>query len=489
MSDGPSRSIPSLLQKGTIMSSTRSPLRRSALAVGALVGSALLALTACSSSGSGSGSTDGADAGGNGSSASAAALDANGYTKGVSDALAKGGSFTVWTWIPQIKDLVSAFEAKYPKVKVKVVNAGSSADEYTKLQNVISAGNGIPDLAQIEYFALPQFALKKSLTDLTSYGAAAYQDKFIKSVWGAVDANGGIYGIPQDSGPMAFFYREDLFKKFGLTVPKTWDEFVADAKKLKAADPNAYMTSDGGDAGFTTSMIWQAGGHPYTVDGTKIKINFDDPGTKKWVSTWDQLVQGKLVDTKTPGWSDGWFKNLNNGTYVSMISGAWWPGILESSVKDTVGKWRAAPMPQYTAGQQATAANGGSSFALPKGGGNKLLALGFTEWMNTTAQGIGIWTKGGAFPSTTAQLSDPAWLNDPVSYFGGQKVNQVLASAANNVVNGWSYLPFQVYANSIYGDTVGKSYSSNSDLAPGLANWQKKSADFGKQQGFSVSTG
>jgi multiple sugar transport system substrate-binding protein len=468
--------------------SSRSPLRRSVLAAGALVGSALLALTACSSSGTGSTSGSQADGGG-GSNSSAGAVTPDGYTKGVSDALAKGGSFTVWTWIPQINDLVKAFEAKYPKVKVKVVNAGSGADEYTKLQNVISAGSGIPDLAQVEYFALPQFALKKSLVDLTSFGVGAYQDKFIKSVWNSVSMNGGIYGVPQDSGPMAFFYRADLFKKYGLTVPKTWDEFIADAKKLKAADPSAYMTSDGGDPGFTTSMIWQAGGHPYTVDGTKIKINFADPGTKKWVAEWNQLVQGKLVDTKTPGWSDGWFKNLNDGTYASMISGAWWPGILESSVKDTVGKWRAAPMPQYTAGQQATSANGGSSFALPKGGGNQLLALGFNEWMNTTAEGIGIWTKGGAFPSTTAQLSDSSWLNQPISYFGGQKVNQVLADAANNVVSGWSYLPFQVYANSIYGDTVGKSYAANSGLTPGLDSWQKKSAAYGKEQGFSVSTG
>ncbi len=25
---------------------------------------------------------------------------------------------------------------------------------------------------------------------------------------------------------MMFFYREDLFKKYGLTVPTTWDEFA-----------------------------------------------------------------------------------------------------------------------------------------------------------------------------------------------------------------------------------------------------------------------
>jgi multiple sugar transport system substrate-binding protein len=474
------------------MSTARRSLRRRVLAAGALATAALLALTACSSSGTKKDNNSGNGGSGNGGSssgASAAALDSNGYTKGVSAALAKGGDVTVWTWIPQIGDLVKAFEAKYPKVHVKVVNTGGATQQYTKLQNVLSAGSGIPDLAQVEYYALPQFALKKSLVDLTSFGVGAYKDKFISGVWdGAVALNGGIYGIPQDSGPMAYFYRADLFKKYGLTVPKTWDDFVADAKKLKAADPTAYIAPDSGDAGFTTSMIWQAGGQPYKVDGTKVTINFGDAGTKKWTSVWNQLVEGKLVDTKTAGWSDAWFKNFNNGTYLSVASGAWWPGILESSVKSGSGKWRVAPMPQYTAGDKATAANGGSSFALPKGGKNQLLALGFDEWMNTTADGIAIWSKGGAFPATQAQLTDSTWLNASLPYFGGQKANQVLADAANNVVKGWSYLPFQVYANSIYGDTVGKAYAANSDLTAGLAAWQKKSAEYGKSQGFDVSS-
>ena len=47
------------------------------------------------------------------------------------------------------------------------------------------------------------------------------------------------------------------------TVPTTWDEYVADAKKLHAANPKEYITSDTGDPGFATSMIWQAGGKPF----------------------------------------------------------------------------------------------------------------------------------------------------------------------------------------------------------------------------------
>ena len=45
------------------------------------------------------------------------------------------------------------------KVKVNLVNAGTGTTEYTKLQNAIKAGSGAPDIAQIEYYAVPQFAL------------------------------------------------------------------------------------------------------------------------------------------------------------------------------------------------------------------------------------------------------------------------------------------------------------------------------------------
>lgn len=55
------------------------------------------------------------------------------------------------------------------------------------------------------------------------------------------------------------------------------------------------------------------------------------------------------------------------------------------------------------------------------------------------------------------------------------------------MLRGWSYLPFQVYANSIFNDTVGKAYVSATTLTSGLKSWQDASVKYGKQQGFSVS--
>lgn len=403
----------------------------------------------------------------------------------VQAALDTGGTLTVWAWEPTLKQVVTQFQTKYPKVKVNLVNAGTGNDQYTALQNAIAAGKGVPDVAQIEYYALPQFALGKSLTDLGAFGAATLDGTFTPGPWASVKSGGGTYGLPMDSGPMALFYNKTVFDKHGIAVPATWDEYVAAARKLHTADPLAYITNDIGDAGFTTSMIWQAGGKPFTVDGTNVKINLADQGSAKYSALWQQLVSEKLV-APVGGWSDGWYKGLADGSIATLIIGAWMPANLESGVAAAKGNWRVAPMPQWTAGGTATAENGGSSLAIPKAGTNKALAYGFLKYA-TAGEGVKIRLDNGAFPATTADMKSEAFLNKEFPYFGGQKANQIFAQSAAGVVPGWSYLPFQVYANSVFNDTVGKAYVSGTSLADGLKAWQEASAKYGKEQGFTVN--
>ena len=137
-------------------------LRRLATAVvaTAVIGASL---AACSS---GSGSTGGG---------SASDVDA---------ALKQGGTITYWSWTPSAEAQVAAFEKAYPKVKVKLVNAGTNTTEYTKLQNAIKAGSGAPDVAQVEYYAIPQFALSDSLVDLKQYGFDSLKSDYTAGPWG-----------------------------------------------------------------------------------------------------------------------------------------------------------------------------------------------------------------------------------------------------------------------------------------------------------------
>lgn len=434
----------------------------SALAIGV---TAAIALAACAAGGS----------------------SAGGSSSDIDSALAKGGTLTYWSWTPSAKAQVAAFEKQYPKVTVKLVNAGTGADQYTKLQNTIKAGSGAPDVAQVEYYAIPQFSLSDSLLDLSGYGFGDLKSKFAASTWSSVTSGDKVYGLPQDSGPMALFYNKKVFDEHGIAVPKTWDEYVAAAEKLHAADPNAYITADSGDAGFTTSMIAQAGGTPFTTKGDKVTIDLADAGTKKWTSTWNELVEKGLL-SKTVGWTDDWYKQLGNGQIATLITGAWMPGNLEASVADASGDWRVAPMPTYDGSKAVTANNGGSAEVVMKQSKNPALAAGFLKWLNSSKESTKVFMESGGFPSTTADLESSSFLNEEPAYFGGQKINEVLVDASKSSDNDFTYLPYQVYANSVYADTVGQSYEKGTSLESGLQAWQDALVKYGKQQGFTVST-
>ncbi|PPG90530.1 sugar ABC transporter substrate-binding protein [Rathayibacter sp. AY1F3] len=448
------------------MKIARSALRRT-LTVAAVAALAAGSLAACSST-SGGGTTT--------SAGSAADLDS---------ALEAGGKTTYWSWTPSAEAQVAAFEKAYPKVDVELVNAGTNKDEYTKLENAIKAGSGAPDVVQIEYYAMPQFALSDSLLDLSQYGMGDLEDKYSASTWGSVNIDGKLVGLPQDSGPMALFYNKTVFDQYGIAVPATWDEYVAAAEKLHTADPSKYITADTGDAGFATSMIWQAGGEPFTTDGTDVKIDLADEGTAKWTGVWNQLVEKKLL-SDTPAWGDEWYKGLADGSIASLVTGAWMPGVLESSVPDASGDWAVAPIPTYD-GTAVSAENGGGGQSVTKQSENPALAAAFLRWLNSDQASVDVFLQSGGFPSTTADLDSSDFTGQESEYFGGQKINEVLTQASKDVRSGWSYLPYQVYANSVFGDTVGQAYANGTSLDQGLADWQSKLVQYGNAQGFTVS--
>ncbi|HXM27634.1 MAG TPA: extracellular solute-binding protein [Chthoniobacterales bacterium] len=57
----------------------------------------------------------------------------------------------VWSWVVGLDQVVKEFEQAFPNIKVHVNNVGGGPAEYQKLQTVLKAGSGAPDVVQIEY--------------------------------------------------------------------------------------------------------------------------------------------------------------------------------------------------------------------------------------------------------------------------------------------------------------------------------------------------
>jgi len=401
-------------------------------------------------------------------------------------------TLTFWTWVPDISKEIAVFEKKYPAIKINVVNAGQGGSgataEYTKLRTALKAGSGAPDLVQMEYQYIPNFSLTKSLVDLRPYGAAAVRSKFVDWTWSQVSgANGEVWAYPQDTGPMGMLYRADLFDKYGLGVPKTWDEFAADAQKLHDADPSISFTNlAANEPGVWQGLQWQAGAKPYTVDGTTVGLNVNDAASQKLASYWENLNKQGLISTDAD-FTDNWYQNLNKGKYATWLTAAWGPVFLSGSAPDTAGKWRAAPLPQWSAGDSASGNWGGSTTAVVKGTRNPVAAAKFAEFLNTDPTTTKMFnTEQSFFPATKALLADPSFTSQQASFYGNQDVNKVFADISGTVNTSFQWPPFLDQSVTDWTDTVGKALADKSDLSAAADQWQSRLVTYAKDQGFQV---
>ncbi|MDX3525217.1 MULTISPECIES: ABC transporter substrate-binding protein [Streptomyces] len=396
---------------------------------------------------------------------------------------------TFWTWVPDIQQEVALFEQKYPAIKVKVVNAGQGVAHYTKLRTALKAGTGAPDMAQIEYQAIPTFTITDSLLNLSPYGATALKDRFVDWTWGQVSGPGGeVWAIPQDTGPMGMLYRKDIFDKHSIQVPKTWDEFAAAARKLHKADPDVYLTNlAANEHAAWHGLLWQAGAKPYATSGkSDLTISVDDAVSKKLAGYWGGLAKEGVISTD-PDFTDGWYAGFNKGKYAIWLTAAWGPAFLSGSAKPTAGKWRAAPLPQWDAAKPVSGNWGGSTTAVIRSTKNPIAAAQFAQFLNTDPASAKMFaTKQFFFPATKALLADESFTRDAPAFYGSQKVNQVFADISDSVPTTFQWPPFLGQAAKDWTETVGKSLADRADAVAALGAWQSRLTTYAKNQGFTV---
>jgi multiple sugar transport system substrate-binding protein len=449
------------------------PLPRRAIRWLALGMAATLGLTACSGSDD-EGSTD----------ASATVSQAD-----IDKAMQTPTELTFWTWVPDIQKEVALFQRKYPAIKVNVVNAGQGQPHYQKLRTALTAGSGAPDVAQIEFQNIPTFTLTNDLLDLRPYGAGALKDRFVDWTWGQVTGQDGqVWAIPQDTGPMGMLYRQDIFDKHGITPPKTWSEFADAARKLHAADPKVYLTNLASNgSGVWMGLAWQAGAKPFEYSGgEKIGVSVNNETSQKLADYWGGLVKDGVVSTD-PDFTDQWYQGLNQGKYATWLTAAWGPVFLSASAKDTSGKWRAAPLPQWNAGENKAGNWGGSTSAVIKTTKNPIAAAKFAEFLNTDAEStMMLATQQFLFPPTKSTLTNPTFVGQKPEFYGGQQVNELFVQISGTVSTEFQWPPFMDQASNDWNETVGKSFADKSDTGVALDQWQERVTSYAKSQGFTV---
>ncbi len=351
---------------------------------------------------------------------------------------------TFWSWVPGIGDAVDLWNSENPDVQVNLeeVPAGS-AGSYARMHSALRAATGAPDLAQIEYQELPGFVLEGGLTDLAEYGMDERGADFIDWQLEQVTFGDRVYAVPQASGPMGLYYREDVFEELGLDVPTTWDEYAEAARVIHEADPDDYIsTFPPGNSAWFTALAWQAGGQWFSLeDDGSWRIAIDSPETIRVAEYWDQLVAEGVVATM-PDFSNGWYSALQSGQIAAWPSAQWGGALLQGNAPDTEGLWRAAPLPQWQEGETVSANWGGSTTAVLAGSDHPQEAADFAYWLNTDPESIDILIEGGyGWPAAVGGVEGSA-LDQDEPFFGGQNTSEeVFAEADASIDVEWGWIP------------------------------------------------
>lgn len=394
-------------------------------------------------------------------------------------------SLTYWAWAPGLDKVVDIWNKKNPNIKVTVKKQASGDDLVTKIITA-SKAHKAPDLIQAEFQVLPTLVSNDVLADISGEAGDA-KSEFADGVWQQVTlGSDAVYAIPQDTGPLMFYYRKDLFKKYKLSVPTTWDEFAQTARALKKKDSKKSLTTfSSGDPGLFAGLSQQAGAKWWTTSGDTWKVGIDDAASKKVADFWGGLVKEGALDNQ-PMYTPAWNKALNTGTQIAWVSAVWAPGVLTTAAPDTKGKWAMAPLPQWTAGENKTGSWGGSTTGITTDSKHKAAAAKFATWLNTDPTAVAALVKnGGIYPAATTAQTGSALSKAP-DFFSDQPdfYTQAAAIAKTTAPGAWG--PNVNVAYSAFKDAFGKAAQQKSDFTSALDTMQSTTVADLKKQGFSV---
>ncbi|WP_217178626.1 ABC transporter substrate-binding protein [Streptomyces sp. AC495_CC817] len=334
----------------------------------------------------------------------------------------------------KIADIVSRWNDEHPDIQVKATKFdGKSSDMILKLETDIKAGNG-PCLAQTGYAEVPQLYVKGLLQDVASE-AKKYESDFSAGAFSGMKVGDAIVGLPQDTGPLVYFYNETAFTALGLDAPKTLDDLAADSATAAAA--GKYVTAFTPDeaTNWLAGQSAAAGDTWFSTSGDKWKVDAEGEGSQRVAAFWQGLLDGKQT-LATERWGEGFTAALNDGSLIGHVGAAWEAGFLLDSLDGTPaeGQWRVAQLPDFGAGAMS-GPDGGSGVSVMKGCEHPAEAMEFNAWLNTQVDDL---ASQGLVVAAKGSVKTPEKM---LRQFGGQDVLAELATATENLNPDFPYAP------------------------------------------------
>jgi multiple sugar transport system substrate-binding protein len=350
---------------------------------------------------------------------------------------------TFWSALRGSQQVVDAFNKSQNRVRVDFQQIpGGDQGGYAKLSNAARAGN-LPDVATLEYPQVPGFAIDGVARDITGLVSDKLRARILPQALRLTTFDNKIFTVPLDVEPMVMHYRTDLFEKYGLTIPRTWDEFaeLAPVVRAKAPDKRLALFATDGTMLFA-AYSWQAGANWFDIRDGAWNLSFADAPTRRVADYWQRLIDEGVLWVN-PGASKQSDAQIGQGQVLVRLSGAWDAGAQVKARPKQKGQWAIAPLPQWDTAHPVLGTHGGSTFAITKDSANPEAAMEFIEWQVSAPESLAARLASGtssAYPAVPALVQVGSAGFDR-SYYGGQDIYQLFKQEADKIRDGWTWGP------------------------------------------------
>ena len=323
--------------------------------------------------------------------------------------------------------LLAVWNKTHPTEKVTSLFVNND-NSLPKLLTAVKGGSQ-PDIAYVYGSWAPNIAQIPQVVNLTKVvqqPGADWSDFWVGER-DVATVNGKVIGIPALVDNLAVVYNKTLFAAAGLQPPSsswTWDQFVADAKKLtipaKKQFGTAYVTPGNEDTVWHwEALLWEAGGQ--ILNASKTKAAFDSPAGLASLNTLRTMAVTDKSMYLDP--SDSQYGLLfNSGKIGMLVTGPW-----DLSTFPAV-KYGVQTMPAFpgsNAGHQTI--SGPDNWVLFNNGAKRVAAAeNFLTWMTATPQATYFSLQTGDLPIRQSVQDAPGFL---------QKMDQALPGVDTFVTN------------------------------------------------------
>lgn len=300
------------------------------------------------------------------------------------------GKLEIFSWWagnegPALQALINLYESKYPNVKVinATVAGGSGINAKAVLKTRMLGGNP-PDSFQVHagQELIGTWVIANRMEDLTwLFKQQGWMNGFPKGLLALLSTDKGIWSVPVNiHRSNVLWYIPANLKKWGVTPPKTWDEFLQIAPKLQAQGiiPLALATT------WTAEHLWESVAlsvlGPDKWDALwKGKLSFTSPEMLKVWKLFGKILQYTNSDASSLSWQQA-TDLVVNGKAAFNVMGDWAAGYMSTTLKLQPGKdfgWEASP------GTQGVFMMLSDSFGLPVGAPDRDNAIAWLELLGS----------------------------------------------------------------------------------------------------------